>query len=140
MVFPCVLCFLGVCSLIAAVILAVISLGFRRANTETTTGVLEKTDLKHDVFVAGMRGKWYRNLLDFSYAYRVDGVRYTASGRIAGTPEQLETTVSVVYQKNRPRLAYIKGMTSPIHPILAGLFCVAAAVFLIPGIVLLIPS
>ena len=63
MILPYVFCFLGLCSLTAAVILSIISAGFRRSNTLQTTGYLEKTNTQHNVYIGGKDGRWYKNCI-----------------------------------------------------------------------------
>ncbi len=137
MILPYVFCFFGICFLIAAVILTVISAGFRRSNTLQTIGYLEKTNTQHNVYIGGKTGRWYKNWTDYSYVYRVDGKKYTLSNGAPGKQDNLKNTVTVVYQIKHPKYAYIKDLTFPIQPVFAALLFFMSACLLVPGIVLL---
>ena len=140
MILAYAFCFLGVITLVLSLVFAVISIGFRRSNTSITKGYLKKTNHRRNVYVGGKSGRWYKNWLDYSYSYRVDDKQYTVSGGIPGKPDNIKSSVTVIYQKNHPDLSYIQDLTFPIQAVIAVLLFVVSSGFLIPGIILLIDS
>lgn len=140
MILPYVLLLFGAIVFVTAAAFLIISIGFRRSNISKTNGFLERTNRKQNVYIGGKTGKRYKSWLDYTYVYRVDGKQYTVSGGTPGKPDQLKTTVTVIYQKKHPGFSYIKGITFPIQPVIAVLLFVFSSVFFIPGIILLISA
>ncbi|MBQ6183622.1 MAG: hypothetical protein IJK33_07015 [Clostridia bacterium] len=76
----------------------------------------------------------YKHWVKCSYKYVVDGKEYQISSENAGKPDQVLQSVTVIYQKKRPKYAYIKNMTIPIQPFISFAFFVLGTAFLVCGI------
>ena len=111
--------------------------GFRKNNTCTCKGYLVNTLQHKDVYVGGKAGRFHKHYLDYEFVYRVNGMEYRISGGVSGTKADLCHSVDIVYQKHKPQLVYIRGLTIPHQLITALLMCPVWIGFLIIGFLLL---
>ena len=109
----------GTALLFLDVYLVYISLGFRKNNCNKCKGYLASTTQYHNHYVGGKIGKFYKDYLEYVYVYRVNGTEYRISDGNPGTKGNMNSSVDIIYQKNNPKLAYIKELTFPIQPIIA---------------------
>ncbi|MBQ3490049.1 MAG: hypothetical protein IJA86_05635 [Clostridia bacterium] len=100
-----------------------ISLRFRKTRCEKCKGYLENTIQYKNVWRGGKTGKFYKRFIDYTYVYRVNGKQYYISSGNPGEKENPARVVDVIYQKNHPEFAYIKGLTFPDQPVVAAILC-----------------
>lgn len=129
---------IGILLLIIAFYNFIVFVGFRKNNVKKVNGYLQSTKSEKNVFKGGRNGRWHKNWVNYVYSYRVAGKKYTISGGVGGTKQNLNTTVKVVYQKKHPQKAYIKNLTFPMQIIYAVLVLVIALMLVIPSILYLI--
>ena len=81
----------------------------------TCTGYLQTTQREKNKIV---RRRIYKDYLNYSYVYRVNGIAYTRSGGTPGKGNILPRTVTIIYVSKKPELAYIKNLTTPTQTII----------------------
>lgn len=131
-VFLCISCIL----LAISIYFLWVSIGFCKSKTSKCKGFLKEVTHYKNKYVGGVRGRFYKDYIDYVYEYRVNGNKFLVSGGCPGTKGNLSNVVDIVYQKSRPKLSYIKQLTFPIHPICSTVFFVFFALFLILGIMM----
>ncbi len=87
--------------------------GFRKSNIKKTNGYLKSTNLERNVYKGRFNGRWYKHYTNYVYSYRVNNQEYNIADGTGGTKGILNYTVKIIYQKNKPQRAYIKGLTIP---------------------------
>ena len=89
--------------------LAYVSWHFRPKYSKVCKGFLRNQKHRKNVRIRYYRSTDYiKDLMDFVYAYRVDGVEYFIKGDMLGKERDLPKIVDIVYQVNKPKRAYIK--------------------------------
>ena len=115
-----------------------ISLNFRKNRCEKCKGYLTDITQYKDVYRGGKSGQFYKRFIDYAYVYRVNGKQYSVTGGNQWGKGDLPRTVDIIYQKNHPAFAYIKGMTFPEQPIVAIMLCPLWIMLTICGFLLII--
>lgn len=126
---------IGVVMMILSMRFLYISLHFLKSKTSQTLGFLASSEHKRNVYKGGKAGRFYKDWMEYSYNYRVNGKEYEISCSNSGKPANIARVVTVTYQTKRPKYAYIKGLTFPLQPVASAVLFVFAAVFIICGVV-----
>ena len=128
--------------LVSVVIFAVevwllcISLHFRSKYCGKCKGYLRQQKHTKDVRVGLYSTRYIKNLLDFVYTYRVNGVEYHIKSSTAGKHGDIPMMVDVVYQTKNPQRAYIKtyNLTFPMQPGVCVILLPFFVLFLVCGL------
>lgn len=89
--------------------LAYVSWHFRPKYSKVCKGFLRNQKHRKNVRIRYYRSTDYiKDLMNFVYAYSVDGVEYFIKGDMLGKERDLPKIVDIVYQVNKPKRAYIK--------------------------------
>ncbi len=119
---------------VAEVYLLFLSLNFRKSRCSKCKGYLKTTQKRQNVYI---RRFFYKNYVEYTYEYRVNGNLYSISGGVSGVKGDLKTVVDIRYQTKNPKLAYIHQLTIPMQPIVLVLLFPILLIFLVCGIGLL---
>ena len=128
--------------LVSVVIFAVevwllyVSLHFRSKHCGKCKGYLHQQKHTKDAKVGLYSTRYIKNLLEFVYAYRVNGVEYRIESSTEGKHGDIPMMVDVVYQIKNPKRAYIKTdkLTFPIQPVVCVILFPFFVLFLLCGI------
>ena len=100
---------LSIIVLVVEIWLAYVSWHFRPKYSKVCKGFLRNQKHRKNVRIRYYRSTDYiKDLMNFVYAYSVDGVEYFIKGDMLGKERDLPKTVDIVYQVNKPKRAYIK--------------------------------
>ena len=89
--------------------LAYVAWHFRPKYSKVCKGFLRNQKHRKNVRIRYYRSTDYiKDLMNFVYAYSVDGVEYFIKGDMLGKERDLPKIVDIVYQVNKPKRAYIK--------------------------------
>ena len=87
--------------------------GFRPDNELRVYGKLTRSQ-RHPKAYRGRHGsETPTDILDFTYAYEVDGRTYTTENRLVKNGIRLPSGTEIVCQRSDPRQCYIPGLTKP---------------------------
>lgn len=128
---------IGVVLFLAEIPLFLIFVGFRNGNCCRCNGYLKKEKHEKNKYVGAKCGRFYKDYIEYVYVYNVNGKEYTISGGAPGKTGDLPGNVKVIYQKSKPKYAYINKLTLPIQPIVFALLLPICAAFIVCGILLL---
>lgn len=120
---------------VAEVYLLFVSLGFRKSKCSKCKGYLKIAQQRQNVYI---RRLFYKNYLNYTYEYRVNGKLYSISGGVPGVKGNLKSVVDIRYQQRNPKLAYISHLTIPMKPIIFVLLLPILFICMICGIGLLV--
>lgn len=110
-----------------------VSLCFSKKHTAKTKGFLAR-GMKHSKNVSvGRFGKLYPHWVDYAYQYTLNGKTYQIECSHPGKPDEVRSTVTIIYQKKHPQLSYVPGLTLPWQPFASGASLIIGMVFLLCG-------
>lgn len=125
----------GIAVLFIDIYLFYVSYGYRRHLCGKCKGYLKNTKQYKNIYrpSAGFAA-FYKRYIDYVYVYSVDGKEYFIDGGVPGTKNGLRNCVDVIYQKKKPKRAYIADLYGPIEGAIACLVCPVWIIFIICGI------
>ncbi len=128
---------MGAVLFVAEIPLFMIFIGFRGSNCHRCSGYLKKQEHKKNKYVGAKSGRFYKDYIEYVYVYNVNGKEYTISGGAPGKKGDLPGNVKVIYQKNKPKYAYINKLTLPVQPIVFVILLPICTAFILCGILLI---
>lgn len=114
-----------------------IFIGFRSGNCCRCNGYLKKEKHERNKYVGAKSGRFYKDYIEYVHIYNVNEKEYTISWGAPGKRGDFPGNVKVIYQKNKPKYAYINKLTFSVQTIVFVLLLPICTAFIVCGILLL---